>query len=106
MNLFVKMFTNEFDILIDNDVKVIFSGRKDPLSNRVLKAMNDLEEKTKNNKSLVLNICLNYGGQSEIVDMVKKISKKYKDGEIELKDIDSKFIQKFISRFTTAWFSY
>ncbi len=94
MNLFVSMFKKEFNVLMDNNVKVLFSGRKEPLNKKVLVAMDEIKEATKNNTGCCLNICLNYGGQSEIVDMTKKICALYKENVIELEDIDVTLINK------------
>ena len=44
-------------------------------------------EQSKNNTGPVLNICINYGGQWEIVDTTRKLCEMYKNGEIELEDI-------------------
>ena len=49
--------------------------------------MDQLTRRTENNTSLVLNICLNYGGQIEILDMVKKISEQVLNHKISLDDI-------------------
>ena len=94
MNLFIDTFKNEFQFIKEKKVRVVFSGRRDPLPKKVLKAMDELVEETKNNQELVLNICLNYGSHAEIVDMTKKICVQYKEGEISLEDIDEDFIQK------------
>ena len=94
MNLFIDTFKNEFQFIKEKKVKVVFSGRRDPLPKKVLKAMDELVEETKNNQELVLNICLNYGSHAEIVDMTKKICVQYKEGEISLEDIDEDFIQE------------
>jgi len=94
MDLFVTMFSKEFDFLIDKDVKVLFSGRREPLPKKVLEAMDILVDDTKDNQGLVLNICINYGGQYEIVDMTKKLCQMYKDGEITLDDVDSALVNK------------
>ena len=56
--------------------------------------MDYLKEKTSNNNGCTLNICINYGGQSEIVDMTKKVCQLYKDGTITLDDIDVDFVNK------------
>lgn len=72
MNLFIKMFKNQLKKLKDNNVKVLFSGNRTNLIPKVVEAMDKLEKETSSN-SFILNICLNYGGQSEIVDAVKKI---------------------------------
>ena len=93
MDLFIKVFTTEFKVFEENNVKVLFSGRREPLSKKVLETMDGIVERTKNNTDLVLNICLNYGGQSEIADTTKKICQMYKDGLIKLEDITPEFIQ-------------
>ena len=87
MRLFVEMFSNEFQEIIDHNVRVVFSGRREPLTKKVLKAMDEITEKTKNNTSLVLNICFNYGGQTELLDMTKKISSEVLKGNLQVEDI-------------------
>lgn len=94
MNLFVTLFTREFKTIIDDNIRVVFSGRREPLPKKVLTAMDKISLETKNNTGCVLNICLNYGGQSEIVDMTKKLCQLYKDSQISLDDIDTLFVQK------------
>ena len=94
MNLFINTFNKEFDFLKKKKVRVVFSGRKEPLPEKVLKAMDKIVDETKDNKELVLNICLNYGSHAEMVDTTKKICELYKDGKIELDDITSEFISK------------
>ena len=94
MDLFITSFQKEFQFLIEKNVRVVFSGRREPLPEKVLEAMDKIQEDTKNNKDLVLNICLNYGSHAEMVDTTKKICEMYKKGEIELDDINEEFIQK------------
>ncbi len=94
MNLFVEMFTSEFEKLLKNNIRIIFSGREKPLSKKVLDVMKRIEEESKDNDGLVLNVCLNYGSRSEIVDMTKKIASMYKSDEISLDDIDEELIRK------------
>ena len=87
MDLFVDSFYNEFLFLKENNVKVIFSGRREPLPASVLKSMDKLVDETKDMTGPIFNICLNYGGQDEIVDMVKKISLLVKDDVLQIDDI-------------------
>ena len=94
MNLFISTFNKEFDFLKKKKVRVVFSGRREPLPEKVLEAMDKLVDETKDNKELVLNICLNYGSHAELVDTTKKICELYKDGKIELDDIDEELISK------------
>ena len=51
------------------------SGRKDDVSPSLLEAIKKLEDKSKNNTGLTLNIAFNYGGRAEIVDAVNSILK-------------------------------
>jgi len=94
MNLFISTFNKEFEFLKKQHVKVLFSGRREPLPKKVLEAMDKLQDETKDNTRLVLNICLNYGSHTEMVDMTRKMCELYKEDKISLDDITPEFIQK------------
>lgn len=94
MNLFIEMFRKKFKTLHEKGVRVVFSGRKNPLRQDVLDSMDEIVEKTKENTKLVLNICLNYGGHSEIVDTTKKLCEKVVNGEMKLEEIDEEKFEK------------
>ena len=44
-----------------------------PIKEEVLNAMDYLRDETSKCTGGILNICLNYGGQTEIIDATKKI---------------------------------
>ena len=96
MDLFVKMFSSKKKIFVKNELKVLFSGRRDNLREDVRKSIENLEESTKNFSRGVLNICLNYGGRSEIVDMTKKIAQDIIDGKLSINDIDEKVVNHYM----------
>ncbi|MBP3635762.1 MAG: di-trans,poly-cis-decaprenylcistransferase [Bacilli bacterium] len=96
MNLFILMFKTKFKKIDKENIKVVFSGRKEPLNKDVLEAMNIITEKTKNNTKGTLNICLNYGGQEEIVDASKKIIEDVNDGKVNAQDIDKELFYKYL----------
>ena len=73
MNLFIKGFNEDRGYFKKENIRVVFSGRRNRLSDKVLDAMDKMEEETKDNTLGTLNICLNYGGRAEIVDAVNKI---------------------------------
>lgn len=73
MNLFVIMFEKNKEYFQKNNIKVVFSGRDEPLPEKVIKAREKIVELTKDNTGGIFNICLNYGGRAEIVDAAKKI---------------------------------
>lgn len=73
MDLFIQGFNKDAKFFQKENIKVVFSGRRNNLSKDVLDAMDKMTESTKNNTKGILNICLNYGGRAEIVDAVNKI---------------------------------
>lgn len=96
MDLFVKMFTSKKKIFIKNELKVIFSGRRDNLRDDVRESINKLEEATKDLTRGVFNICLNYGGRYEIVDMTKRIASLVKEGKLDIDSIDEELVNKYM----------
>ncbi len=93
MNLFFTLFHKKLKTLKKLDVKVVFSGREENIPKKVWNSMKTLEEETKNGTKGVLNICLNYGGQYEIVDMVKKVSTKVLNKELTIDDITKEVVE-------------
>lgn len=94
MNLFTKWFEKSRKKYKDENIKIVFSGRKEPLSDKIYSKMKVLEEETKENTGLVVNFCLNYGGRAEIVDATKSIARKVKEGTIEIDDITEEYFSK------------
>lgn len=94
MDLFIDMFQKEFKTLQKRGVKVIFSGRRVPLRQDVLDSMDYISKETKFNTKLTLNICLNYGGQAEIIDTAKKLVQEVVSGKITVEQIDQSLFEK------------
>ena len=96
MKLFVKAFKSDKKFFIKNNIKVVFSGRHKPLSDEVWNVMREIEDSTKDCTGGVFNFCINYGGQSELVDASKKIAELYKEGKISLDEIDTNSFYKYL----------
>ena len=96
MDLFIKAFKENFEAVKKKGIKVIFSGLRTKLSEKVLNAMDKMMEETKDYTKGVFNICLNYGGQDEILEASKKISKDVKDGIINIEDINKELYKKYL----------
>lgn len=94
MNLFILMFNKVKEKYMNEDIKIVFSGERDGLSSKILKSMDTLVNDTKDNKGLVVNFCLNYGGRREIVSATKKIVNKVISKEISIDDIDEELFSK------------
>lgn len=96
MDLFAQNFKKEFSKLKKENVKIVFSGREDPLPTEVLEMMETLTEDTKNNNGYILNVCLNYGGHAEIIDAVKKIGNDLQNNLITLDAINEGMFNKYL----------
>ena len=96
MNLFIEMFTKKFKKLKEKGIKVVFSGIRDNLRKDVLESMDFITRETKDNTNMTLNICLNYGGQSEIIDATKKIVKEIENSNLKIEDIDINLFEKYL----------
>ncbi len=94
MNLLVKKIHDL--IKEDSNVKIIFSGRKDNIRDDVLNAIEEVEEKTKNNTEHTLNVCFNYGGRADIVDATKKIAEDYKNNKIDINNLTEETFETYL----------
>ena len=92
MDLFVLMFKKDKDFFMKNNIKVVFSGRDEPLPKKVIEARDKLTEMTKNNTGGTFNVCLNYGGRAEIVDATKKII----EAGVKPEDITEETFKKYL----------
>ena len=59
-----------------------------------IKMMDEMMEKSKNNTKYTFNVCLNYGGQDEIIDVIKKIATQVQEGSLQISDIDCDTIEQ------------
>jgi undecaprenyl diphosphate synthase len=77
MDLFKKAFSDEnIKEVYQNGVRVRVVGKKDLLSIALQRMVQNIEKKTEDNKKMILNFALSYGGRNEIVQAVKKIVEK------------------------------
>ena len=81
MDLIHEMFATRMNELQKEQIKITVIGQKDKLPEKVSKEIDIVEEETKRNAGMTLNLALSYGGRAEIVDAVKKIIKSGVDPE-------------------------
>lgn len=60
----------------DKGIKIKVIGQIEKLSASLQKKIEEIENLTKNNKDMVLNFAISYGGRAEIVSAIKKIIEK------------------------------
>jgi len=76
-----------------NRMRVKAIGRVEILPEFLKEVLNRLDEATKNYDNHYLNIAIAYGGQNELVDAVKKIAAKIKEGSLDVNAIDKDVIE-------------
>ena len=73
MKLLLWVMKHELENLSKHGIRIRTLGSKLRLGKALLKAIHEAEEKTRDNNRGTLLLCLNYGGQQEIVDAMKRI---------------------------------
>jgi len=76
MSLALRMLTRDVAELNKENIKLIWLGRPNNLSAKLLKAIKNAEELTKNNTRGTLCLCFNYGGKLELADAFKILVEK------------------------------
>lgn len=90
MKLLIKFVNDKIDQLMEEDCKLNFLGDLSAIPDQTRQAVELALDRTKDNKSLFINIALNYGGRNELVHAFKSIiSQGYK-----AEDIDEKLISE------------
>ena len=87
MQLIEWATTENLPTMMENNVRLRISGRFAELSESLQTALTDVMEATSGNTGLVLNLAINYGGRSEILDAVHEACRRVKDGEIGADEI-------------------
>lgn len=76
-----------------NRMHVRAIGRIELLPDFLKEILGKLEDATKDYDNHYLNIAIAYGGQNEMVDAIKKIASRIKDGSLDVNQIDKDVIE-------------
>ena len=76
LKLLESFLQTKLNQLIEQKIKLKIIGNKNKFPKRIKKIINYSENKTKKNKKLLINLAINYGSKSEIVESIKRILKK------------------------------
>lgn len=79
-----------------NGIKLSVTGNIEALPLSTRKQLERVMASTGDNAGMILNLALNYGSRAEIVNAVRTISKKVKEGEIRIEDIDEAMFSDFL----------
>ena len=78
MRLFSKYLDSKKEELKKQGVRLVVSGSKEGISDKLLKKINETEKYLSDCNILTFNIAFNYGGRKEIIDGINKLLKEEK----------------------------
>ncbi len=99
MALFFDALTNEVDQLVENGVQLRFTGDRRRFLPEMQQLMQSAEEKISKDAQLTLNICINYGGQWDILQAVQAVAEKVEAGQLNSQQITLDTISKHLATF-------
>jgi len=96
----MKLLQNYLDTSIKtsakNNIRVKVIGNKAGLSEKIQKSIIALEDASRNNTGLKLQVAINYGGRDEIIRAVKAIANDVKMNKINIDNIDEDSFRKYL----------
>ena len=101
MELLKQYIRKNLSTLMENDIRFRAIGRIVGLARSVQMMIRQAEKKTTRNQGLQLNLALNYGGRTEIVDAARRLAAEAKAGALDPESIDADTIAE---RLYTAGF--
>ena len=96
MDLLSSTLLQEAEEIFSKGLRIHAIGDLEMLPDTVREQLLNIIELTKNNNKGNLILALSYGSQREILNAVKEISKKVKDSEVDINDIDEKLFENHL----------
>jgi undecaprenyl diphosphate synthase len=94
MGLYAHHLRNERPMMLANNIRVRWLGRRTGLPNSVLDELDRSVEESANNTGLTLGLALNYGSRAEIVDAVRSLAEDVLAGRMTPGQIDDAAISR------------
>ena len=82
-----ELFNELDEIIVKNSIRLTAMGKWYDIPTNTTDYLRTLVEKTKDNESFFLNLCINYSGREEIIDSCKIMAHKVKSGKLEPNNI-------------------
>jgi len=96
MKLLVSSLRKETKTFQENNIRLNAIGNLTKLPNSILKELNEVMDKTKDNSTMTLTLALSYGSREELLNVVKNISDKVKNNIISIEAIDESIINQHL----------
>ena len=89
-------FKKEINRMIKDGCRILASGELTRLPLKTQKVVNDAIERTKDGKVFTFNICLNYGGKTELVRAAKLFAQDVKDGKCDVDSLTEEGFEQYL----------
>ena len=76
-------YLSRFEKFCKDRVRVVVSGEREGLPSKLVEKIALIEQKTREFDAICVNLCINYGGQREIVEAVKRLNEKGEEVTVE-----------------------
>ena len=100
MSLLASTLKDELKTLQKNNIKLNAIGSIESLPPKAQKELKEVLYKTRNNDALILTLALSYGSREEFVNVIKNISKKVVNNDLNIEEIDEKIINNHLYTFS------
>jgi len=95
-NLIRNSLKKNLSKIIKEGIKINIIGKKQGLPNDIKKIIKTIENKTRNNKRILLSIALNYGSKEEILNACSILANKKNKKKITIRDFEKNLYTKNI----------
>ncbi len=96
MQLFSEYLEKELHEMNKDNVRIHFLGRREVFSARLQKQIQEAENLMENNTGIHFNVAANYGGQDELLRVMRTFAGKAAAGELHEEDITESLVEAFL----------
>lgn len=96
MHLLEQYMIEERATIMQQNIVVEVIGRRDGIPPQVQREMDKTVQLSSRNTGTHLCLAINYGGRAEVVDAVRQIARRVRDGELAVEEIDETTITQHL----------
>jgi undecaprenyl diphosphate synthase len=96
MNSLYNYLSKESKELIEKNIKIIISGNLLKVNKKIIDKIHEVENLSKDNNKLTLNVAFSYGSRQEIVEASKKIAIDILNKKIMVDEIDEILFKTYL----------
>ena len=97
MEIFLRALDKEAGELHENGICLRFIGDKTAFKPAIQKKMSEAEVLTADNKYMVANIAVNYGGRWDITQAAKRLAKAVSEDKMSIEDVNESHFANFLA---------